>query len=263
MRPLSERLKFVLQHAKLYTDLGDLNIAVELQPGTIEDAIKHNKKLPVDVLVKIGRIMPEFSIDWLLTGEGRPYLSDRPQKDMYGIAYDELKNELNNINSDTMPHSEAGNAEFVGVAAKAFDDVTFPVRFFEVTPTATFQEFCAGMSEEPDTTYFIPRPNDQLDESYCVFEVYGDSMAPQIQSHARVLCQEIQSSRWHYISECVIVIAYKDRFVIKRVDINNLSTENYMILSSDNPDYPDREKVWRNEIRAIFRAKRIISSDIV
>lgn len=162
-----------------------------------------------------------------------------------------------------MQKSVESNAELVGVATKAIDEVTVPVRFFEVTPTATFQEFCVGVSEEPDTTYIIPRPNEQLDESYCVFEVYGDSMAPQIQSRARVLCQEISPSRWHYLSECVIVIAYKDRFVIKRLDTNHLSTENYMVLSSDNPDFPVREKVWLADIRAIFKAKRIISSDIV
>lgn len=161
-----------------------------------------------------------------------------------------------------MLRSEEGNATMVGKAAAAIEEATVPVRFFEVTPTATFQEFCAGVSEIPDTIHIIPNHNERLDESYCVFEVCGDSMAPQIQNRARVLCQEIAPTRWHNLSDCVIVIAYADRFVIKRVATNRLSTENYLILSSDNPDYPTREKVWLADIRAIFRAVRIVTSPI-
>ena len=196
-------------------------------------AILKGKRACDDGIINKICISLDIQRDWLLTGEG------------------------------DMLRSYESNATLVGKAAVAIEDVTVPVRFFEVTPTATFQEFCAGVSEAPDTTYIIPRPNEHIDESYCVFEVCGDSMAPQIQNHARVLCQEIPPTRWHSLSDGVIAIAYADRFVIKRIATNKLSTENYLIISSDNPDYPEQETVWLADIRAIFKAKRVISSDIV
>lgn len=157
---------------------------------------------------------------------------------------------------------EESNAALIGIPSKAIAEETVPVRFFEVTPTATFQEFCAGEEELPSIINIIPLAHEHLDESYCVFEVHGESMAPQIQPRARVLCQEVAPSKWHTLHDCVVIIAYADRFVIKRVVANHLNSENYLILASDNPDYPSRETVQLADIRALFRALRIISSDI-
>lgn len=182
---------------------------------------------------KISNRYPELNKSWLLTGEGE------------------------------MLKQSDGNAELVGSAQNAISEDTVPVRFFEVTPSATFQEFCAGASEAPSSVNIVPTANETLDESYCVFEIFGESMSPQIQPHARVLCQEVPPTRWHTLTDCVVVIAYADRFVIKRVASNRLQTENFIKLSSDNPDYPQRETVPLSDIRAIFRAKRIISSQVV
>lgn len=181
---------------------------------------------------KISNRYPELNKVWLLTGEG-----------------DMLKVE--------------SNAVLVGAPIKAMAEETVPVRYFEVTPSATFQEFCAGMSEAATTINIIPMANESLDDSYCVFEIMGESMSPQIQPRAKVLCQEIPPTRWHSITGGVIVIAYADRFVIKRVIVNRLPTEDFIELASDNPDYPQREIVQLSDIRAIFRANRIISSQIV
>lgn len=176
---------------------------------------------------------PKLNREWLLYGEGE------------------------------MLKSNVGNAELIGGASAAISEDTVAVRFFEVSPSATFQEFCAGTSEDATTVNIIPAANESLDDSYCVFEISGESMAPQIQPHARVLCQEVPPTRWHSISGGVIVIAYADRFVIKRVAANRLQTEDYIELSSDNPDYPQHEIVPLSDIRAIFRARRIISSEIL
>lgn len=167
------------------------------------------------------------------------------------------------VSSSVFFDEGTSNASFVGTATRAIAEDTIPVRFFEVTPTATFQEFCAGASENPSTINIIPAVAESLDETFCVFEVNGESMAPQINSHARVLCQEVPPTRWHTLINCIIVIAYADRFVIKRVIANHLQDENYLILASDNPAFPQQETVQLADIRAIFKARRIISSEIV
>lgn len=182
---------------------------------------------------KISKKYPKLNTNWLMTGEGE------------------------------MLKSETSNVTFVGHVTPAIIEDTVAVRYFEVTPTATFQEFCEGMNEDPDTLNVYPESNEVLDDTYCAFNVWGDSMAPQIHSKTRVLCREIPPTRWHNLSDCVVVIAYADKFVVKRIVVNRLSSENYLILASDNPDYPDRNTVQLADIRAIFRAERIISSKIV
>ncbi len=175
----------------------------------------------------------DLNTNWLLTGEGQ------------------------------MLKSLESNVAYLGGVKKAIAEETVAVRYFEVSPTATFQEFCEGMNEAPDTLNVYPESNEVLDETYCAFNVWGDSMAPQIHSNTRVLCREIPPTRWHNLSECVIVIAYSDKFVIKRLAANHLSSEDYIVLASDNPDYPKRDIVQLADIRAIFRAERIISSKIM
>lgn len=174
---------------------------------------------------------PELNRVWLITGEGEM---------------------LNNI---------PANAAFIGTARSAISEHTIPVRFFEVAPSASFREFMAA-DVAPSRLDIIPAPHEAIDDSYCVFQVHGESMAPQIQNRACVLCREILNSKWHSLNHCVVVIAYADKFVIKRIIKNHLQTENFLILASDNPDFPQRECVQLADIRCIFQAKRIISSPI-
>ncbi len=169
---------------------------------------------------------------WLLTGEG----------------------EMLNQNNDVVQN--------LGTPKSALNENLTSVRFFMVTPTATFQEFCSGASESPDTISILQVDGDVLDDSACVFEVSGNSMAHQIQSGAQILCNEVSPTRWHTLRGGVVVIAYGDKFVIKRILHNYLDCENYLILGSDNPDYPETQKVSLSDIRCIFKAVRVISQPI-
>lgn len=183
-------------------------------------------------LDKISNAFPEININWLLTGEG------------------------------SMLREPEGNATPVGNAVNAVTEQLTPVRFFEVTPTASFIEFCSGASEIPLTISVQPEHGEILDDSYCVFEIFGESMSPQIQPHAKVLCQEIPPTKWHTLADGVVAIAYSDKFVIKRILKNELASGDFIILGSDNPEYTERQPVQLSDIRAIFQAKRIISSKI-
>lgn len=182
---------------------------------------------------RIAKSAIDLNPEWLRTGEGK------------------------------MLKTPEANATLLGAAQSAQSESAAAVRFFEVRPTATFQEFCAGSAEGISTIEVIPQGNERLDDSYCVFQVTGDSMAPQIQNRARVLCQEVLNSKWFSLDNCVVVIAYADKFVIKRIVKNHLQTEDWLRLASDNPDYPEQQTVWLADIRCIFRAKRVISSDII
>ena len=160
---------------------------------------------------------------------------------------------------------DAGDrAEMLGMPfpASTPEEGVSSVRFFSVTPSATFQDFCCNESERPEYIPVIAPPGELIDESSCVFEVHGDSMLPQIPDHAKILCREISPSRWHQVSDGVVVIAYAERFVIKRVVKNRLAAEDFIVIGSDNPDCPGRETVARADIRCMFQARQILSSPI-
>ena len=181
---------------------------------------------------------PDLNRVWLLSGEGEMLRPDA---------------------------KDAGDrAEMLGMPfpASTPEEGVSSVRFFSVTPSASFQDFCCSESERPEYIPVIAPPGEHIDESSCVFEVHGDSMLPQIPDHAKILCREISPSRWHQVYDGVVVIAYADRFVIKRVVKNRLAAEDFIVIGSDNPDCPGRETVARAGIRCMFQARQILSSPI-
>lgn len=198
-----------------------------------------NSETPsIEMINMLTKLSDQISKSWLLTGEGE-MLKPKEQK-------------------------AEENAEMLGRAFRAStpDEGVVNVRYFSVTPTATFQEFCDEESGEPEYIPVVAPSGELIDESSCVFKIFGESMAPLIHNHAKVLCREIPPSRWHNIRSGVIVIAYKDRFVIKRIVKNRLAAEDYLVISSDNPDFKGNEKVFRADIRCIFEARQVLSYPI-
>lgn len=206
---------------------------VGLSNGAVSKMGENTRRATLD---KISKAYPEINLIWLQTGEGKM-----------------LKDECD------FPKT---NAELLGMAVHAPREATVPVRFYEPEPSATFKEFCVGVNETPDTINILPEQSDVIDDLSCVFRVSGNSMAPQIQDKAKVLCREVIPSRWHHLRHGVIAIVYDDRFVIKRVKKNCLDDGNYILLSSDNPDYPSSEKAYLGSIRCIFEVIRVISQRV-
>lgn len=205
---------------------------VGLSNGAVSKMGDNTRRSTLD---KISKHFPELNMAWVQTGEG------------------DMLNEM---------HKPSQNAELLGFATRAMSEATVPVRFFEPEPSATFREFCAGVNESPETINVLPELSDHIDDLSCVFKVSGDSMAPQIQDGAKVLCREVLPSKWHYIQNGVIAIVYDDRFVIKRVKKNYLDDESYILLCSDNPNYSQTEKAYLGHIRCIFEVIRVISQQV-
>lgn len=206
---------------------------------TLNSALNSTKdNLSSKIIVGLKRNFPQVNIDWVLTGEGemlrQPAKGADDRADLVGIPF----------------------------RASTSEEGVSSVRFFSVTPSATFQDFCCNESEQPEYIPIIAPQGETIDESSCVFEVHGDSMLPQIPDHAKVLCREIPPSRWHLVSDGVVVIAYGERFVIKRVVKNRLAAEDFIILGSDNPDFSTTETVPRADIRCMFQARQILSFPI-
>ena len=99
---------------------------------------------------------PDLNRVWLLSGEGEMLRPDA---------------------------KDAGDrAEMLGMPfpASTPEEGVSSVRFFSVTPSASFQDFCCSESERPEYIPVIAPPGEHIDESSCVFEVHGDSKLPRI-----------------------------------------------------------------------------------
>lgn len=155
-----------------------------------------------------------------------------------------------------------GNAVPLGIPRRAIAEEMTEVRFFHVSPSATFTEFISQASEIPDTISVMGELGEVLDDSFCVFQIDGDSMEPQIHSRSKVLCKEVKPTQWHNVRG-VAVVAYKDRFVIKRIKRNNLASDGTLELVSDNPSKPSEEVATISDIRCIFSAVRLLSQPVI
>lgn len=211
----------------------------EKEAGLATGYMRQLRKEPSPTKIKsIISAFPSLSESWLLTGEGEMLKSN--------------------------DSGAEANVNIIGRPFKASSPTegAIPVRFFHITPTATFKEFCEGMDEEPDSIPVVPPHGVDVDKDSCVFEISGESMFPLIPNKARVLCREVPASQWHQVRDGVVAIAYGDKFVIKRVLKNCLGSDNYILLGSDNPDFPAEEKAARADIRCVFRALFVLSYPI-
>ena len=146
-------------------------------------------------------------------------------------------------------------------SASQKDDVVVMIDFVPVSARASFLENLDTYSCSFEKFPIIPKSNEKAEiEKYKIFEVDGDSMYPTISDGALILAKIVPESSWHY-AEGVVVAVFSDFVVVKRISRNELLTSNILVLASDNEKY-GQMTVQLADIRAIYKAKRIISSDI-
>lgn len=147
-------------------------------------------------------------------------------------------------------------------AASQYDDNVVMADYVPVSARASFLENLDTPNYSIADKYpIIPNNGERAEiEKFKVFEVEGDSMYPTINNGALILAKIVPESSWHY-AEGIVVAVYSDFVVVKRILRNELLTNNCLILTSDNEKY-GQMTVQLSDIRAIYKAKRIISSDI-
>lgn len=188
---------------------------------------------------KIKSIISAFSDlneDWLLTGEGEMLKGKEPESNAHIVG-------------GTFPVGQR-------------DDEVIMVNYVPVTAMATFIE-SVGSADETDFDKFpiVLRGTEMKEvDKLCIFEVEGDSMYPTIPSGALILAKEIPEHSWHY-AEGVVVAVYDEFVVVKRIKRNSLNVDSLLVLHSDNDKFGDMT-VQLSDIRALYKAKRIISSEI-
>ena len=213
--------------------------AFEIQCNLSNGYISSMRKgFGADKLNNVLTEFPELNRDWLLYGEG-----------------------------EMLRQAPESNAHIVGayVPPQLGDPGVYRIPALPVGAQATFAE---SMS---DTVYVNPfedfRDVPLLPEELAIkdrlinIQVDGESMEPTLADGAWVLSRQLKESQWGNASG-VVFVSYGEYFVVKRVKVNRLFTENYMTLSSDNKDYGEMT-VQLSEIHAIWKALRIVSSPVL
>lgn len=215
-----------------FKGLNDNKVTVDLgfSNGTIGKSRKEGRDLSDRVVAKILDFYQDLNRVWLLTGEG----------DM--------------LNS-------SGHAIGGVYSASQKDEEVSLVDYVPVSAHASFIEDLSGGTADMDKYPIVATPAERKEiDKYKVFEVDGDSMYPTLSSGALVLVKEIPERSWHY-AEGVVVAVYLDYVVVKRVYRNDLLTNKCLILKSDNEAY-GQMPVQMSDLRALYKCKRIISSEI-
>ena len=145
--------------------------------------------------------------------------------------------------------------------AKEVDTVMIPIVSSDAT--ASFIDSLEENSADYilEETPVVPRRGENLNDGrHYVFVTKGNSMCPTIMDGAKILTQKVGEGEWEYI-DGVVVVVYGKSLVVKRIQHNDLFTNNYIELFSDNKNYGSI-KVQRCDIRGIFKVKRKIDEDI-
>ena len=234
------RIKEVLTHYGMaYSALA---IKSGISPSNLKRMIDGEQTITDKTVHRICDALPQINLNWLKTGEGNMIVDYVPK---------------------TYP-TDLKDSKELGHPVKQPSELLRQVRMFTVTPTATFTEMASCFNDDMSTVGIVPEPGEFLDKSYAVFEIRGKSMEPTVRDHAKILCKEMPESRW-FDAEGVVVISYQDKVVLKRIKRNDFYINSTLILESDNADeqYRQEETVQWSDIHAIFKAKRILSQDIV
>lgn len=219
-----------LKESKIVRNQQDFTERLEADKTTISQILNNKTNLSNIMIDKLTIAFPSINCEWVREGEG----------EMLNIS----KNESN-----------------VKAIEPFVSDNLVKVRLLEISPTATFTEFAETPVEEYDYTYVYPVEGEEIGEDDVVFSVNGDSMEPNIKNKSRILGKLIKKAQWHW-AQGVVIIAFNNSFVIKRILENKLDTDNYLILGSDNPVYPETCKVSLDSINIMYQADRIVYAPI-
>lgn len=210
-------------------------LAFEKSTGLSNGYIRNTANISAKNCAKILSTFPDVSAEWLINGNGGMLKDDNNAKEIGRVW-----------------------------AAEERDDEVIMVDIIPIAAQATFTESFADAAAWEDKMPIVPIGDERLDaDSLKIFEIEGDSMYPTLVSGAYILAKEIPQSSWHY-AEGVVVAVFNEFVVVKRVASNNLLQFNSpcITLSSDNERYGSMT-VALADLRALYKAKRIISSPIM
>lgn len=211
--------------------IGAMEKKIGASKGVLSRAIAKGTDIQSKWIENIVENYPQYSTYWLLTGNGNMKKDDNNQVLLKGKA----------IN---------------------IPEMYVEIPYISKHATATFVESLYNNDPEYETYPVIPQNGEKINsEDYCIFEIYGDSMIPTVNQGSLVLAKLIKEDKWEY-AEGVVIVVYGKSLVIKRIKKNNLFINNTILLCSDNP-LRGELLIERSEIRAIYKAKRIISENIL
>ena len=233
----------VLAHIGIKSPTLANNVGVEYKRVQNVETGK-TKKVSGDLASKIVARYPEFSLDWLLTGEGEMLKADAPatQPSPENSARPLVSSDRDWVEIPLVPHrAQAGALSGFGDPCWEEDKQTMPVLI-----------------------------DKRLKGDYLLFEVSGDSMddgtSTAFLDGDVLLCRVLPKSDWQYgikkrsATYCVIA-TQADGIVLKQVTHHD-KAEGTITCHSLNPDYSDYD-LKLSEVQALFYVERLAQRALV
>lgn len=214
--------------------------------------IKQGVQLPSKKTIDLFCEKYNINKSWLYTGEG---LYAKTSNDNVEPSEQDVNDAFDNarLQTESMPE--------IAKAVPYIPDSLIKVQYVPIDAAASFVESLYETTYSMDYYGVMPEDGEQLDDTYMVFQVYGDSMEPTIPNHAKILARKIDEGLWESATG-VIVIVYGKTLSVKRILKNALFLDNILTLKADNPKHGQLD-IERREIRCMWQAIRIISQKII
>ncbi len=208
---ITDRIKDIVKY--LGISYRKFEKSIEASNNSIQTAIKRKSDIKAKTLNKILQVYPEINPMWLLTGEG----------------------EMLRSGADERPASMVPAPEGKGIP------------FVDTTAIAGFGNHAFAIDQKDIKEYYhIPAwKNNRVD---FIIEVYGDSMEPEIKAGDIVGATILRESNFIQYGKPHIIATREQGILVKRIFPG--TTENTLLMRSDNKDYKDFE-VPKDDITGI------------
>lgn len=176
--------------------------------------------------------------------------------------------EIFNINSDWLLYGKGDIADIFNTQIKSnahpvdLDNSEWvDVPFVPLYARATFAETFLDTNVREVETQRIPKRPGINYKNAKIFEVDGDSMEPTLISGEQVLCELIDPSNWRFQTG-VVVVAFGNMVVIKRIKDNNLTNGELALWSDNEQGGKITLSKDTDEIRRIYKVKYTVYKPI-
>ncbi|QHV97865.1 LexA family transcriptional regulator [Spirosoma endbachense] len=188
---------------------------------------------PTDLAAEMG-IKPQAIYQWL-SGKTEPGKKNLHRlSEIFGVPIGELmKGQLSGTTKSTEPLYQSENVK--SVKSKE-DEIYTYVPYLTAKaqagiPNIVYEDCRLNWIEEE---YAVILPENLKKKQSLVIDVMGDSMEPEIKNGAKVIAVHVPSNDIKYESGAVYAVLYANRFVVKRIKTNTLTTSDILTLHSDN-----------------------------
>lgn len=208
----------------------ELERLIGASKGVLSRAVTNGTDVQSKWLTAIAEKFPDWSLEWLLTGEGKSLKSENNNDSIYETAYEKAKEDL-----------------------KPEISYTEGVPYYDEDFLLGFEEIGTPSSENPD--FLVRMPGYEKATLWC--NASGHSMEPEINNGDIIALQRIEDFSFLPFGDVYGFITTNGMRTIKR--LGRSAKEGYYRLIPTNKEY-DEQEIPINKIALVYRVMGTMKS---